>query len=42
MNIFKKNIKVSADKVEDMTSVMRAEQLAQTKVISTLVELEYI
>ena len=42
MELFRKGIKVSADKVEDMTKVMRAEQLAQTKILSTLVELEFI
>ena len=42
MDLFRKSIRVSADRVEDMSKIMRAEQLAQTKIIATLVELEFI
>ena len=42
MELFRKGVKGSADRVEDMTRIMRAEQLAQTKILSTLVELEFI
>ena len=42
MDLFRKSLQDSTAKVEDMTKIMRAEQQAQTKIISTLVELEFI
>ena len=42
MDLFRKSLQDSTAKVEDMTNIMRAEQQAQTKIISTLVELEFI
>ena len=42
IDVFRKYVSASSDKVEDMVKVMRAEQLAHTKIISTLMELESI
>ena len=42
MHVFRNTITAMSERAEKMVKVMRAEQLAQTKILSALVELEFI